>query len=113
VRQSATVWRRGGKLAGIAARRPVGTDFTFALDQAATVSLRFTTTRKARGGRKRTATAGALTLPGHAGTNRVHFEGRISRGKRLKPGRYTVQITAANAAGQRTTAKALTFRIVG
>ena len=55
----------------------------------------------------------AYTIAGHAGANRVHFEGRISRRTKLKSGSYTVQLTATNAAGQRTTARALRFRIVG
>ena len=38
----------------------------------------------------RTVVAGMLTLPAHEGTNKVHFDGRISKHKKLKPGRYTL-----------------------
>jgi hypothetical protein len=41
----------------------------------------------------------------------VHFQGRISPSKKLRPGRYTLVITATNTAGS-TTAR-LKFTIVG
>jgi FG-GAP repeat len=115
-RQSASIWRRGTKLARIGARsrRPVGTTFSFTLDQAATVQVRFSRSTRARGkrGRRRTVSAGALQVAGHAGANRLHFEGRISRARKLRPGRYTVQLTATNGAGQRTSTRSLRFTIV-
>jgi trimeric autotransporter adhesin len=115
-RQSAAVWRRGTKLGRITARsrRPVGTTFSFTLDQAAAVQVRFARSAPAhrKRGRKRSVGAGALRLAGHTGANRVHFEGRISRARRLRPGRYTVQITATNGAGQRTSTRSLRFTIV-
>jgi hypothetical protein len=49
---------------------------------------------------KRTVTAGTLSFTGHSGMNRVVFQGRISRANKLKPGRYTLVITATNTAGQ-------------
>jgi hypothetical protein len=107
VKQSARVWRAGRKLASIARspRPPVGTTFSFTLDQPATVALRFSAKgRRARGG--------TLTLRGHQGTNTVAFAGRVARRRTLRPGRWTVRITATNAAGQRTTARPLGFRIV-
>jgi len=107
VKQSARVWRAGHKLASIARspRRPVGTTFSFTLDQPATVALRFS-------GKGRRARGGTLTLRGHQGTNTVAFAGRVARRRTLRPGRWTVRITATNAAGQRTTARPLGFRIV-
>jgi hypothetical protein len=115
VRESARVWRAGGRLAAVAAsRRAVGTTFSFALDQPAAVSLRFAHKVAAHRGRHRmrTAPAGTVRLTGHPGANRIRFEGRISRSRKLKPGRYTVQVEATNAAGQRTVARSLTFTIV-
>ena len=61
---------------------------------------------------RRTATAGTLTLAGHSGTNRVAFQGRVSAAKKLKPGRYTLGITATNTAGLTSTPKLLSFTIV-
>ena len=60
---------------------------------------------------ERTATAGALSFNAHAGTNKVAFDGRISRAKRLKPGHYTLIIRATNAAGG-SKEKQLAFTIV-
>jgi hypothetical protein len=56
--------------------------------------------------------AGSLGVSAQAGFNRVRFQGRLSRTKKLVPGRYTVRITATNAAGRSATSRALTFRIV-
>jgi hypothetical protein len=47
-----------------------------------------------------------------AGATRVVFDGRVSRSKKLKPGLYTLVITAINAAGQRSAPALLRFTIV-
>ncbi|HEV7460052.1 MAG TPA: hypothetical protein VGN78_05925 [Solirubrobacteraceae bacterium] len=41
----------------------------------------------------------------------MRFQGRITRRKKLKPGRYTLVITATNSAGQRSLPRSLTFTI--
>jgi streptogramin lyase len=130
VHQSASTWRDGGKLAKISRKKkpPVGTTFSFALNEQASVSFSFTqrvTGRKVghkcvtksrknakRKPCKRTVTVGRLSFTGHIGTNKVVFQGRISRSKKLKPGRYTLVITAANAAAQHSSPKSLAFTIV-
>jgi predicted outer membrane repeat protein len=125
--QSNSLWREGNKLASIAKRIPVGTVFSFSLDQRAGVTLTFTQPAPGRrvAGRcvaprasnrhkrscKRSAARGTLSLPGHAGTNKVSFQGRISSGRKLAPGSYTVLIAASTAAG-RSQAKTLRFTIV-
>jgi len=130
--QSHSRWREGRKLATLARTRkrgsPVGTTFSFALNTAASVKLRFTQslggrrvagrcvaqTKHNRRGRacKRTVTAGVIPFANaHAGTNRIVFQGNISRTKRLQPGRYTVELSAANASGI-ATGKRLSFTIV-
>ncbi len=63
-------------------------------------------------GHKRTRVAGTLRLNAHTGTNRVRFQGRLSRTRKLVPGRYMVTLTATNAAGRSTTSRPLTFTIV-
>jgi hypothetical protein len=44
--------------------------------------------------------------------SKLSFQRRISASKRLKPGRYTLVITAMNAAGQRSKPQTLSFTIV-
>jgi|GEM_PF-2539567 len=125
--QSHSVWRAGNRLASIAKRVPVGTVFSFSLDQRAGVTLTFTQPAPGRrvAGKcvaprpsnrrkhpcKRSMTRGVLTLLGHAGTNRISFQGRISASRKLKPGAYKVQIAAKTAAGRSQT-RTLSFTIV-
>jgi len=108
VRQSTARWRRGSRLATVSrARTPIGTTFSFSLNDQATVTFSFT--RRAGG---RTVTAGTLTFTGHAGTNKVAFQGRVSPRKKLKLGRYTLVVTATDPAGARSAPKSLSFTIV-
>jgi alpha-tubulin suppressor-like RCC1 family protein len=130
-RQSASRWREGGKLAQISRhkpRLPIGSTFSFSLNEEASVSFTFTQqlagrrvghscvaqTNKNRRGRacKRTVTAGTLSFPGHAGINRVVFQGRISSSKKLKPGSHTLSVNATNSAGAGSTPVSLRFTIV-
>ena len=123
-------WREGNALAKISRKRkpPLGTRFSFTLNEQASVSLSFTqkVTGRKVGAKcvaksrknakhkacKRTVTVGTLSFTGHSGTNKVVFRGRISRTKKLKPGRYTLVITATNPAGARSAPKSLSFTIV-
>jgi uncharacterized protein (DUF2345 family) len=121
-------WRLGSRLAGVTRKRsPVGTKFSFKLNEAARVRLAFTQRVPGRrvGGRcvaptkrnrakpkcTRTVTVGALGFNGHAGVNAVAFEGVVSRHKKLRRGRYTLVITASNAGGHSRPVK-LGFTIV-
>jgi hypothetical protein len=129
-RQTHAVWREGRALARIAKakrRPPVGTTFSFALNEQASVSLTFTQRlpgRRVKGrcvaqGQKnrrarsciRTVTAGTLRFAAHAGPNSVSFQGRVSTTRTLKPGRYTLVIAAAAGGGTSAPAK-LSFTIV-
>jgi hypothetical protein len=130
-RQSASRWREGGKLAHISrhkTRLPIGSTFSFSLNEQASVSFTFTQqlagrrvghecvarTKKNRHKQvcKRTVMAGALGFTGHAGINKVVFQGRVSSSKKLKPGTYTLILTATNSAGARSAAVSLRFTIV-
>jgi hypothetical protein len=129
VRQSHRRWRRSGGLPRITSvgDAPIGTTFRFRLNESARVRLAFTEPlpgRRVRGrcvaptsmNRRsractRTVTRGALSFSGRSGLNKIVFQGRFSRHKALNPGRYTLIITAADAAGQRATAR-LKFTIV-
>ncbi len=126
--QSASRWRRGHQQAKIS-RAPVGTTFSFNLSKPATVKLAFTqkaSGRKVRGVCKppnpsnaskrkctRTITAGTLSLPGHAGLNKLRFQGLLPNGKSLKLGSYNVSLTARDSAGLQSAAQSLSFSIVG
>jgi hypothetical protein len=133
VSQTAKIWREGNALARITAKKskgkiPVGTSFSFSINEQASVSFTFTqqlsgrrvghkcvvATKKNRHGQvcKRTAMAGTLAVTGHAGINKLVFQGRISSSKKLKPGTYTLTVTATNSAGARSAAVSLRFTIV-
>lgn len=60
---------------------------------------------------KRRVTVGTVPLPGHAGLDRIAFQGRLPRSKRLAPGRYSVLVTAKNSSGHSQTGT-LRFSIV-
>lgn len=82
-----------------------GTTFSFRLNKPARVTLRFSRRGRAHG-------SGTLGRAGHAGLNRIRFHGRLARKKRLTPGRYALQVTATNTAGERSVTRKLSFRIV-
>jgi len=128
--QSHHRWRVGSKRAYEArtSKPPIGTVFSIGLNEQAQVALTFieavgghsvdgkcvatTTQNRQRPPCKRKVTRAALTLIGHAGENKLVFQGRISRSRRLAPGQYTLLATAINAAGQRSPIRSLSFAIV-
>jgi len=128
--ESARTWREGSALPRLARKRrpPIGTTFSFRLNEAARVTLTFTQSaagrrvsgrcvgpsrRNARRPRcRRTVTAGALSLAAHAGTNRLRFQGRLSRTRRLRPGRYTAVVVATASSGKRSAPRSVSFIIV-
>ncbi|MGN6870375.1 MAG: Ig-like domain-containing protein [Solirubrobacteraceae bacterium] len=90
VTQSHRRWREG---------RHGGTTFSFTLNEGATVAFTFTQ-------RGHTRSLGRLTIAGHAGKNKLAFNGRINRHTNLKPGTYTVTIRTG------ASTQHLTFTIV-
>jgi hypothetical protein len=133
VSQTATRWREGSKLATESRgsrhpKPPLGTTFKFLLNESASVKLSFlgkvsgrsvghvcvAPTRRNREHRacERTVTAGVLSFTGTSGPDEVAFQGRISHSQTLRPGAYTLVITATNAAGQSSTPQKLSFTIV-
>jgi hypothetical protein len=101
LKQSHATWGLGGK------RRPVGTTFSFTLDQKATVRLVFS--QRLRGRKRNVAT---LSRNAHSGGNRLAFKGRLSKKRTLRAGRYTVAFTATNGAHLRSASRSLSFTIV-
>jgi hypothetical protein len=115
-------FREGSKLATIARNHgaglkkpPVGTTFSFTLNTAATLKLTFTKINakctKHKHHCKRTSGAGTLNLTGHAGANKITFQGRLSKHHKLGPGTYKLAIVATNATGHSTT-RTVKFTIV-
>ena len=105
----------------------MGTTFSFALNTGATVKFDF---RRAMPGRRvnsrcvaptkrnqqkkactRIVSQGVLSLSGHAGTNKISFQGRLSAAKKLPPGTYTLVLTATSASG-RSSPTSISFTIV-
>ena len=108
--QSAGVWAEGNGLAHMSRRTPVGTIFSFTLNEAATVTFTFTRPASGRlvghsckapsshnrGHRPclRAVTVGALSFLGYRGSNHIVFRGHISSHVRLGPGRHTLIVSA-------------------
>jgi hypothetical protein len=128
-RETHKLWVEGNHLAKIsgAGKNPTGTVFSFTLSETATVRFTFKLAvpgRKERlrcvapNGRNRQrractrlVPAGSLSFIGHSGLNRVAFQGRLSRSKKLKLGSYTLLITATTD-GQNSALQTLPFAIV-
>ncbi len=124
--ESASKWRRGRALPHIAGVA-VGTTFRFVLNEAATAT--FTFSRSVAGRRvhgrcvaatagnsrkprcRRTVGAGSFSVAGHAGLDKVPFQGRLSSTRTLNPGTYTVTLNVRDAHGLRAASQPLTFTI--
>jgi hypothetical protein len=105
-------------------RPPLGTVFSFVLNEQASVSFAFThsvdgrtanghcaartTKNRHKPSCKRSVTAGTLSFTGHSGLNKVSFHGRISAAQTLRPGRYTLVIVAS-ASGKSSPPAKLSF----
>jgi hypothetical protein len=130
VSESARRWRLGKHLPAVTAARkpPIGTTFTVVLSDGATIRLSFqrtvagrrhgkrcvASTRKNRHAAscRRTVVVATVSEPGQAGLNKIRFQGRLKGGVTLKPGRYTVVITAVSAAGRKSAPKTLSFTVL-
>ena len=85
-----------------------GTVLRFRSSEAATLRIAVHRVRRTR---PRLRAAGRLTRRIAAGTGRVRFSGRIGR-RALRPGSYRLRLTAVDAAGNRSAARLLRFRVV-
>ncbi len=54
----------------------------------------------------------SFTVAAQTGAHKVRFAGRISPSKKLRPGTYTVTVTATSSSGRRSTPHLLSFTIV-
>jgi hypothetical protein len=105
----------GRSLPKLARRIGVGTTIQFKLSSDASVTLVFERSvngrkagsrciKRARTSRacNRFTKSGTLTVSGRVGDNRLRFQGRLSRQRTLKPGRYRVTATARDTLGNRS-----------
>jgi len=103
-------FRVGRTATAVSAKRaPAGTRVRWRVSEAATIRASFRRCRTARC--RRTVPEGRLTRRARAGSGGLTFSGRIGR-RALRPGRHRATLTATDAAGNRSKAVVLTFRIV-
>lgn len=81
-----------------------GTTLSYTLSEAAKVTVKIQRDHARRA-------AGKLTRNARKGVNTLKFSGRIGA-RALKPGRYTFVVTAVDAAGNRSAAKSVRFRVL-
>jgi hypothetical protein len=132
--QSARTWREGKLLAHVSSasrkpkkKPPIGTTFSFTLSEPATLTLVFS---RPAGGRlmgsrcvaqtkknehnhrcTRTLIGGRLHLSAHLGKNKVRFQGRISKNRKLMPGHTFALAIWATVSGHNSLPRALHFTI--
>jgi Divergent InlB B-repeat domain len=129
VSQTHARWRKAsGRSRSLSSKQhvPVGTTFSFDLNESASVTLSFS---EHLAGRKlgkscvapsnetnmnhrctRDLAAGTLIVAAHAGRNSVRFAGALASHGELKPGNYTLMLTA-NVSGKHSTPSQLHFTI--
>jgi hypothetical protein len=108
---------------------PIGTTISFQLSEAASVALRFeraqtgvllgrrcapTGKGHAKGRRctRYTGISHPVVRTGHAGLNRVHFQGVLDGGARLAPGGYRLSLSASGNAGTVLAGQRPTFTLL-
>jgi hypothetical protein len=126
--QSTATWRLGTRLAtATRSKPPVGTTFSFDLNVPASTLFAFTRIEAGRtvsgtcvrptaGNRskrrcERFIPAGRLTIKAHAGTNKLRFEGRVTKTRHLKAGHHQLTIFATDAKGQNSFPNTLRFTV--
>jgi hypothetical protein len=132
IKASHKTFADGNKLATIAKKHkqpkppPIGTTFTFKLNTAATLKLSFAQQLKGRKVKRKcvaqtkhnqhdrscklSKSDGTITLNGRPGTDKISFQGRVSKHKKLGAGTYTLTITATNSSGK-SRGRSVTFTI--
>jgi lysyl oxidase/Big-like domain-containing protein len=105
-RISPSTFRLGSLMPRLSRGPQVGTTIGFRLSAAARARLAFSQPKSGR-------QVGSLTIKGHAGTNTLRFQGQLSRRRSLKPGRYTLTITAFDRAGNKSRPRSLSFTVLG
>jgi IPT/TIG domain len=125
--EAASRWRLGSALPHISSA-PVGTSFVFELNEPANLGLAFahvlpgrrvngrcvalSAANRSRPKCKRSVPAGSLPISAHAGRDKVGFQGRLSRTRKLTPGNYAATVTTRGAHAVRTLTRSLGFTIL-
>ena len=129
VRLSRKRFRIGRKAPALLAAVKVGTTIRFNLSEAARTTFSFERLSKGRrvGGKCRKQTRAnrgkrrctrsvrvkrTFGVEGRQGQNRVRFQGRITKRRALKPGRYRMTLRARDAAGNDSSPDRATFRLL-
>jgi streptogramin lyase len=129
VTQSHGTWHLGSALARFARSPIVGTTFSFRVNEQSTTTFTFTQllpgrkvgrrclapTRARRNRRRCTrliTVRPSLSYKTSAARHRLKFQGRLSRRKKLKPGRYRLTIQSTDAARNKSRARTLTFTVL-
>jgi hypothetical protein len=99
-------FRLGSGMPRLAASARAGARIRFGLSEPAAVTLRFFRFVPGRGYVRVRPT---IRLRGRQGANDVRFQGRLSRRRALRPGRYRVSVYARDAAGHRARSRAARF----
>jgi virginiamycin B lyase len=126
-----TVFRRGlllAKLTGLRRAIPTGTTIRWRVNEQSRSTLRFsrlvtgrrvgrrclanTRARRSRPRCTRKLSPRRLTYTTAPGPRRLRFQGRLSRTRRLSPGRYELAIQAVDAAGNRSRTVRKRFRLL-
>jgi len=98
--------------AGKALVAAVGTRVRYVLSEAATLTVTVERLRKTRtGGRRYVRERGKVTVKAAAGPGAFTYRGRLGR-RALKPGTYRMVLVAKDKAGNKSTTKRASFRIV-
>jgi hypothetical protein len=123
-------FHRGRRAATVSAARPaVGTTISFRLSAAATATLSFERAQagvhvgrrclpaaaahpKGRRCTRYTPISHTVARRGHAGLNRVHFEGVLDGGARLAPGGYRLSLSARGPGGSANAAQHPVFTLL-
>lgn len=127
---SPKTWHLGTALPRFAKKKPVvGTTISFRVDEQSTTMLSFSrllvgrkvgrrclaATRARRHRRRCTRVVGvrpSLSYTTTAGLHRLRFQGRLTRRTKLSPGRYRVNVTARDSAGNVSQMKSATFTVL-
>ena len=88
-------FHRGRSLPKLFASLAHRTNIRFTLSEAAAVRIRFQ--RRSHGRFRKVR--GSIRAQAEVGTSRIRFSGRLSRHRRLRPGRYRAVLLAKDGAG--------------
>jgi Tol biopolymer transport system component len=105
-------FHRGRRLPRVQKAARIGARIRFRLSDKARVTLSFARRTRRPGRKARWRSAGHLRVQGRKGTNRVRFQGRLTKRKRLKTGRYRITLRATDSQRRKSNVKRARFRLL-